>query len=390
VISSRTIPFARRVISKPRDHPIDHSHYHDVTAFRAAIWRCARAETKKEKFMRPLLTICVAAVLSLPAWAQEPLWITGAFGTQLLNVDPGTGAVTTIGATGYDGSVVLAFHPDGTLYTFTRSDTGDENVPEQFATFDLLTGQATLRGSALAQRAMMMPAAVGPDGTLYAAGIFGSLADKLLVIDLQTGQPTVVGPFGVSGIMDFAFDRSGTLWAANASGLYHIDTATGAATSVASFGGDLLGNTGSWGVMGLHFAPDGTLYATDFVIDTAGSLGSSLFTVDTATGVATRVAYLNLFMAHSADMRPPTPAQRTSDLAALIASYDLHGGTSQSLLAKLYAAGKAIEESRKQAACKMFGAFRNELRALSGRLTAAQSDQLDVDALWAETSLNCR
>jgi hypothetical protein len=340
--------------------------------------------------MKHFLIACVAVALSMAVWAQEPLWITGSFGTELLNVNRSSGAVTTIGATGYDGSVVLAFHPDGTLYTFTRSDTDDTDVPEQFATFDLMTGQATVKGTALAQRAMMMPAAVGPDGTLYAAGIFGPLAHKLLTIDLQTGQATEVGSFGVEWIMDFAFDRSGRLWAANAAGLYHIDTATGEATSVASFSGDLLGNTGSWGVMGLHFAPDGTLYATDFVVDESESLGSSLFTVDPGTGVATRVAYLGLFMAHSADMRPPTPATRATDLATLVDSYNLHPGTSQSLLAKLHAATRAIENSRTQAACGMFGAFRHELRALSGRLTEAQRAQMDVDALWVETSLNCR
>jgi hypothetical protein len=312
------------------------------------------------------------------------LWITGEAGTNLYTVDTSGGAPTFIGAPGHNGVVVLAFHPNGTLYTFTESITSDPAVPEQLATFNRLTGEATNIGSPLPERTQIMPGAISPDGTMFAAGITGSLTSKLLTIDLETGQPTVIGPFGVDGMMDFAFDLDGTLFGATGSALYTINTFTGEATKVVDLGGDI---GAGWGVMGIHIAGDGTLFATDLVFD---GDGSSLYQVDRDTGIGTRVVYLGMMLAHSADMAPPSPAERAHRLTALVAAFVAPGGTAQSLLAKVQGVSSAIGGGRTTAACGMLSAFRNEVRALSGRsLTAAHTRQLDVDAQWTETSLDC-
>jgi hypothetical protein len=138
--------------------------------------------------------------------------------------------------------------------------------------------------------------------------------------------------------------------------------------------------------MGIHIAADGTLFATDLVLD---GDGSSLYRVDRQTGVGTRVAYLGMLLAHSADMAPPSAAQRAHRLLALVGT-SVAGGTAQSLLAKLQAASGAIHAGRTPAACGLLSAFRHEVRALWGRmLTPALARQLDVDALWTETTLGC-
>jgi hypothetical protein len=203
---------------------------------------------KEGDVKRLLYASLVTALFTTVVHAQPPpLWITGEAGTELHTVDTSTGIATFIGLTGHDGVVVLAFHPNGTLYTFTESITGDPAVPEQLAIFDQLTGEATTIGSPLPERTQMMPGAIGPDGTMFAAGITGSMASQLLVVDLETGQPTVIGPFGVDGMMDFAFDLDGTLFGATGTALYTINTVTGQATKVADLGGDI--GTG-WGRAG--------------------------------------------------------------------------------------------------------------------------------------------
>ena len=94
---------------------------------------------------RLLYASLLTALFTTVVHAQPPpLWITGEAGTELHTVDTSTGSATFIGLTGHEGVVVLAFHPNGTLYTFTESITGDPAVPEQLAIFDQLTGEALI------------------------------------------------------------------------------------------------------------------------------------------------------------------------------------------------------------------------------------------------------
>lgn len=263
----------------------------------------------------------------------------------------------------------------------------DPNVPEQFASLDPATGHATLIGSPLAQRTRIMPLIVAPDGTIYAAGIFGPSANKLLTIDRYTGQATEVGPFGVTMMMDLAYNSEGVLYGATQTALYTIDTTTGAATAVATFSGDLIVGTAAK-VMGITFAPDGSLYATDFVLATAGN--SSLYRVDAGTGVGVRIANTHIAQIHSADVQPPSPAERMGALADKIQTYGLNRGIARSFIAKLDAANAALTDGVPLAACDALTDFDSELAALAGKkLTDSQASALKLDLTWTETSLNC-
>ena len=95
----------------------------------------------------------------------------------------------------------------------------------------------------------------------------------------DTGVSTVIGNAGVV-LTDIAFDPNGNLWGIDTTQLYTINTGTGVATSVGSFG------SGHTFMNGLTFASNGTLYAsgTDVV---SGQLYDGLFTINTTTGVST-------------------------------------------------------------------------------------------------------
>jgi hypothetical protein len=116
------------------------------------------------------------------------------------------------------------------------------------------------------------------NGGLYAdTAPRGTGSRQLISINPNTGAGTLIGPLGAA--MDgIAFDQNGVLygWSGRISGssLYTINTATGAATRVATSG---LTDSGA----ALAFDPLGTLYLAN-----AGASGV-LRTVNKTTGVAT-------------------------------------------------------------------------------------------------------
>ena len=228
------------------------------------------------------------------------IFSTGQQGTVLLAINASTGAATTVGPLGLQGAVALGFSPTGVLYTVANGFPPGGTAIEQLATVNPATGRATLVGSPFPFRVGVMPMAVSFSSTIFAAGTApGSpLANRLLIIDPVTGQPSAVGPLGVTGMMDFAFAPSGTLYGATQTALYTINTGTGAATLVAPFSGG-----GIEMVMGITFDRAGNLFATNF------SAASSLFSVNASTGVATLVGQTGVPFVHSAETSPiPEPA----------------------------------------------------------------------------------
>ncbi len=103
------------------------------------------------------------------------------------------------------------------------------------------------------------------------------------VVDSNTGASTLVGSFGVSGVLAQTFSPDGTLYAiynAGNAALAHLATVnlqTGAATPVGSAAGVPL--------EAMAFGPDGTLYAGNFNTN-------NLYKVNLSTGVATIVGPL--------------------------------------------------------------------------------------------------
>ncbi|HKR27610.1 MAG TPA: hypothetical protein VJS11_09145 [Acidobacteriaceae bacterium] len=203
---------------------------------------------------------------------------------------------TDIGPINAGACASLAMSPTGTLFSMCGNLFGIQ----QLATIDTKTGHGTLFGAPVPGLAIMAMT-FAPDGVLYAVGDCnpngayldcgpGSPADpnynSLYTVDVSTGAVTRVGSTGAAEyFMDLAFDRYGNLWGVTSSlqpsyvpaVLYRIDTETGEAAKVVNL-------VGSSTVMGLAFAPDGKLYATDFTAN------SGLYLIDPKTGFESAVA----------------------------------------------------------------------------------------------------
>ncbi len=94
--------------------------------------------------------------------------------------------------------------------------------------------------------------------------------------DPVTGHSVRVGHGGLMFDMDFASD--GRLYAPGGNGLVRVNTTTGAATAIGSWG------IGSKFITSLAFAPNGVLYGTD-----NEGTSTSLYKISLTTGVATPV-----------------------------------------------------------------------------------------------------
>lgn len=86
----------------------------------------------------------------------------------------------------------------------------------------------------------------------------------------------------------------------------------------------------------------------------------------------------------------PTPAERITDLIALVKSFNLHQGTTNSLIVKLQHALKALNAGDTQGACASLKAFANEVTAQSGKkLPAVQATQLTDEVNAIRVALGC-
>src|SRR5262245_11908578 len=193
---------------------------------------------------------------------------TGVNNTNLAEVNWHTGVVISqfpqhngfiVDDLAYDPSTdrMFGYAPNSGLYSINRS-TG---------AFSLIAGGAlNIRGLAI-------------QPTTFA--LYGiSLSGTLFNLNKTTGAATVIGSDSDFGtVHGLAFDALGKLYAsdttgAGTSGLFIVDPETGSAVHTATIDRDF--------VIGLSFHPDGTLYGTDNGTKT-------LITIDTDTGFATTV-----------------------------------------------------------------------------------------------------
>ena len=219
------------------------------------------------------------SLLASTVHADPILWIHDAFGN-LGTVDVADGAVSVVG----DMGVVMtdiAFDPAGTLYgmSFTA-----------LYTIDLDTAAPTLVGSHGISGGNAL--VFGSDGTLYGAG--GSLS--LFEIDPSSGASTNLGSTGYSSAGDLAFNGGNFYLASTSNQLVQIDLDNNAA-------GTAVGPFGYGSVFGLATAENGVLY---------GVSGTTVFSVDTATGGGTAVIdyagqglYASYGSSFYAEARPP-------------------------------------------------------------------------------------
>src|SRR5262245_52156299 len=110
-----------------------------------------------------------------------------------------------------------------------------------------------------------------------------SRGTMLSVINSDTGASTLVGPYGLAGVLSQAFSPDGTLYAffrggnASLAQLARVDLNTGHATPIGAPAGVQ--------VEAMAFGPDGTLYAGNFNTN-------NLYKINVATGAATLVGPL--------------------------------------------------------------------------------------------------
>ena len=205
---------------------------------------------------------------------------------------------TVVGSMDAVGCASLARSTAGVMYSVCGPGIVKPDLPQQLATIDLKTGHATLVGDAF-QGLQIMGLEFSPDGILYAAGDANPASptfNSLYTVDVKTGALTRVGSTGVPApefLMDFAFDKNGTMYSASSHALFTIDRKTGTATKLADFvgGGD---------IMGLSFdGAQNRLYASDWKIPI-----SALYLVDVKTGFLTPVAAIGYPLSHG--LVPPS------------------------------------------------------------------------------------
>lgn len=107
---------------------------------------------------------------------------------------------------------------------------------------------------------------------LWVADTSGEIA----TVNPADGAVQLIGNAGVV-LNDIAFGPGGRLFGVNGTGLYSVNTATGAASLVGDLG------AGDDGMGALAFAPDGVLYG-------ASSATDQLYEINTATGAATALS----------------------------------------------------------------------------------------------------
>ena len=234
-----------------------------------------------------LATTLAVAVSAASLFAQDDM-IGVSFGGTAFSVSSATGVGSSLGAVGFPSLNSMA-RVGGTLYTMSGGSLIAINPATGVGTSVVATSPTL--GDA---RGMAADAA----GNLFVVQNGGgtTVADLLYLVDVTTGAATLLGsttPY--SGIQGLSFDLAGTLYGWDVgsgsgvgAGLVIIDIATGAATDVNPSVGNAVD------VQTLALSPTGVLYGAR----------SSLFTIDTATGIATLVGTGGYTDLRGIDFRP--------------------------------------------------------------------------------------
>jgi hypothetical protein len=254
--------------------------------------------------------ICCAA----PAQAGSLLGVSWDGTVSQINETDGTGS--TVGQSGFGGVNALARNSAGQFIAVSHSildpastafainpTTGVGNAP---TTLDFGQAESSVRGLTFAQ------------GTLYAinngGGRFSTTGpDDLYVIDLATGQASLIGNTGFVGIQALTTGPGGQLYGwdvgtsgLDGSGLLLLDPATGAAADLDS----TIGETDGVDIQTLAFSPEGKLYGGK----------DALYLIDPASGSTTLVGSGGYSDVRGFEFfpasQPQDPAPRGSDTEA--------------------------------------------------------------------------
>jgi DNA-binding beta-propeller fold protein YncE len=236
------------------------------------------------------LVCLVIALALLPGAARAGSLIGNSFDGTLYNVNPATGAATDPRSTGLINLAGIATRSDGALFGLTAVG----GSPEANALFriDPTSGTATLVGPTGLSEIIEGDLAFNhTTGTLYGIQEVNTTVTRgLFTIDPATGAATIVGDINApnpnSDLSGMAFDSSGRLFVLDTAGsLLRVDPATAQVISSVNLSIPL-GTTA-----GLTFDPTtGVAYVAD-----GGTGGTnSLYTLDVTTGALTLVGSTGL------------------------------------------------------------------------------------------------
>lgn len=197
------------------------------------------------------------------------------FAGNVVSINEATGAGVGIGASGFFTTNSMARDSGGTIYTAHNNIASA--AAGQLITINPVTGAGT-GGAVFATTNGARGLAFDAGNVLYAVldtGPGGSIgADSLYTINTATGATTLIGATGLTSLQGLAFASSGKLYGWDIGiGLVTLDTTTGVASDVSAAVGAVAD------IQTLDFGPGGTLYGAR----------DSLYTIDTATGVASLV-----------------------------------------------------------------------------------------------------
>lgn len=234
----------------------------------------------------------------------------------LVFVDPDTGIctagpeITHATISGTTRFSTMAFAPDGTLYAVIEQT-------HQLITIDTTTGAATLigvlnDGGTPLTSITGMDFVYGPTGAGTAGTLYISANDTIYTANTASAACTLYGA-GMTGISGMTYNpvHAGELWVSVQSGpayrlgritmgssLLSVNDTIGSAAWVASLRDSAESTFAFDDVVGADFNAAGTLYAIVNVkalnpAQTAAPAGRFLATINTTTGVVTRIAAIN-------------------------------------------------------------------------------------------------
>lgn len=213
---------------------------------------------------RVLTGIPVHGLHGLTFGPDGGLYVGSVMGQSIIRVDTDTGTIREVISAPVGEADDVAFGPDGSM-AWTALNQGELRVRD-------LGGEITTVASDLP---FVNPVTFAPDGTLYAATLFGP--DRLWAYDLKAGTSRIVAE-NLSGLNAFEFGDDGALYTPlpQKQSIGKIDVDTGALTTIAE-------NVGN--VVAVKFHPDGFLYGVTWD-------DGQVIRVDTATGATTTIATL--------------------------------------------------------------------------------------------------
>jgi hypothetical protein len=294
------------------------------------------------------------------------------------------------------------------LVAFEDRDSQANWYNSNITTFDVSTGTSTqLTNDSLTN----INPEVSPNGN---AVIWGKCANDLNHCDVYSAIRTAPGVFTTRALTtgnhepsyETSTDGELAVYVSDRTGERDIyyQPLTGGNEVHLSIAGYQRNPTISGGLISFEQGPYGS--ADNFLYDTrtgklyqvtTGSLDNRLSEISVC-GNTGRIVFVNLgfdaFDAHAFTFQVPAVPSATEeqldDLIALVRSFNLPPGTSNSLIRKLQNAIDAVNASDTATACSSLTAFINECRAQSGKkLTPAQSTQLINSANQIKSALGC-